>query len=176
MSASNYLEAEAYDWFFWWSFKCTGCLFNWKNFKSTLLKRFHEEEEYDVYERFVPLKQKGSMSEYTHEWEVLAIRQRGFSDEELLKMYRYGLKDYIREELKLHKPKTIEDVRHTTLIIEQKYKLHKAPYASNERTNNYSKGKSSKLSSKNTSKYVPPPMHNEGKQQCSVERKKDGKC
>lgn len=156
MIALSYLEAEAYDWFLWWSSKCMGCLFNWKNFKNALLKRFHDEEENDVYERFVHLKQKGSMSEYTRDWEVLALRQRGFSDEELLKMYHCGLKDYIREELKLHKPKTIEEARHTTIIIEQKYKLHKAPYTSNERINSYSKGKIGKPSSENTSKYVPP--------------------
>ena len=35
---------------------------------------FHDEEEDDVYERFVHLKQKGQVSEYTHECEVLAIR------------------------------------------------------------------------------------------------------
>jgi len=164
MTASNYLEAEAYDWFLWWSNKCAIRSFNWKKFKSVFLKRFHDEEEDDVYERFIHLKQKGLVSEYIHEWEVLAIRQRGFSDEELLKMYRCGLKDYIQEELKLYKPQTIEDARHAAIIIGRKYKLHKASYASNEKSNSYSKGKSSKLSSENTGKYVPPPMHNGGNQ------------
>eukprot|EP00253_Pinus_taeda_P029674 PITA_29674 len=110
VTASTYLEAEAYDWFFLWSSKCTDCSFNWKNLKSSLLKRFHDEEEDDVYERFVHLKKKGSVSEYTHE------------------------------------------------------------------TNNQFKGKVSKTASNNTSKYVPPPLQSEGKQQINVERKKDSKC
>jgi len=62
-------------------------------------------------------------------------------------MYRCGLKDYIYKELKLHKPKTIEEARHIAIIIERKYKLHKEPYASNEITNKYSNGKSGKTSS-----------------------------
>lgn len=138
-----------------------------------MLKRFHDKEEDDVYERFIHLKQKGTVSECIHEWEVLVVRKRGCSDEELLKTYHCGLKNYIREELKLHKPKTIEDARHAGIIIKRKYKLHKASYATDEKSNNYSKGKSSKPSSR---KYVPPPMHNGGRQQLNVERKKDGKC
>lgn len=118
MTASNNVEAEVYDWFLWWTNKCATRLFNWEYLNNALLKWFHDEEEDDVYERFIHLKQKGSVSEYTHEWEVLAIRQRGFSNEELLKLHHYGLKDYILEELKLYKPKTIEDARHASIIIE----------------------------------------------------------
>ena len=81
MTVSNNLEAEAYDWFLWWSGKCDAHSFLWKNFVDVLLKSFFDEEEDDVYEKFVHLKQKGFVSEYTHEWEVLVIRQRGFIDE-----------------------------------------------------------------------------------------------
>ena len=35
-------------------------------------------------------------------------------------MYICGLKDYIRSEVKLWKPKTIEDARYATKLIEQK--------------------------------------------------------
>lgn len=123
ITTSNNLEVEAYDWFMWWPNKCEARVFNWKNFVEALLKRFHDEEEDGVDERFDHLKQKGIVSEYTHEWEVLAIRQRGFSDEEMLKMYRYGLKEYIQEELKIYKPKTIEEARHAAIIIKRKDKL-----------------------------------------------------
>jgi len=134
VTASNNREVEECDWFLWWSNRSAACLFNWKNFKNTLLKRFHDEEEDDVYKKFVHLKQKGSVSEYTHKWEVLAIRLSGFSDKGLLKRYRCGLKEYFMEELKLYKPKTIEEARHATIIIEREYKLHKTPYANNDVT------------------------------------------
>jgi hypothetical protein len=74
MTASNSLEGEAYDWYLWWSGKCEARSFHWKNF-TTLLKRFHDEEDDDLYNKFMHLKQKGNVNNYTHEWEVLATRQ-----------------------------------------------------------------------------------------------------
>jgi len=66
------------------------------------------------------LKQKGNINDYTHEWEVLATRQCGFTDEQLLKIYICGLKDYICSEIKIWNHKTIEDAKHATKPIEQK--------------------------------------------------------
>jgi hypothetical protein len=45
--------------------------------------------------------------------------------EQLLKMYIGGLKDYICSEIKLWRPKTIEDARQATKLIEQKNKVNK---------------------------------------------------
>jgi len=72
MTTSNNSEVEAYDWFLWWSGKWDDRSFHWKTFMDALLKRFFDGEEDDVYEKFVHLKQKGFVSEYTHEWELLA--------------------------------------------------------------------------------------------------------
>jgi hypothetical protein len=73
------LEGEAYDWFLWWFEKCDIHSFHWQNFTTALLKRFHNEEEDDVYTKFARLKQKGNVNGYTHEWEVLATKQTGLS-------------------------------------------------------------------------------------------------
>jgi hypothetical protein len=81
---------------------------------------------------------------------VLATRQSGFTDEQLLKMYICGLKDYICSEIKLWNPKTIEDARHTTRLIEPKNKFNKPAFTgpeastiySNEKPNKYSTDKS----------------------------------
>jgi len=91
-------------------------------------------------------------------------------------MYHCGLKYYIQKELKLHKPKNIVQASHAAIIIEQKYKLHKPLYVSDDMANSYFKGKAGKPSSENTSKYVPPPLRSEGKQKFNVERKKKGNC
>jgi hypothetical protein len=100
MTTPNSLEGEAYDWYLWWSRKCDARSFHWKSFTTSLLKRFHDEEDDDLYNKFVLLKHKGNVNDYTHEWEVLATRQCGFTDEQLLNMYICGLKDYIRSEIK----------------------------------------------------------------------------
>ena len=87
MMNSNNLEGESYDWFLLWLEKCDACSFYWKKCTVTLLKIFHDEEEEELYTKFVHLTQKGNVSDYTHEWEVLETRQTGFSDEKLLKLY-----------------------------------------------------------------------------------------
>jgi hypothetical protein len=89
------------------------------NFTIALLKRFHDEEEDDVYTKFARSKQKGNVNDYTHEWEVQTTRKTGLSDEQLLKVYIGGLKDYIRSEIKLWRPKTIGDARQATKLIEK---------------------------------------------------------
>ena len=60
MKTSNNLEREAYEWFIWWSGKWSSCSFHWENFIATLLKILHDEEEDDLYNKFVHLKQKES--------------------------------------------------------------------------------------------------------------------
>jgi hypothetical protein len=126
--------------------KCDARSFHWKSFTTALLKRFHDEEDDDLYNKFVHLKQKGSVNDYTHEWEVLATRQSGFTDEQLLKMYICGLKDYIRSEIKLWNPKSIEDARHATKLIELKDKFNRPSFAGPEASNRYSNEKPNKYS------------------------------
>jgi hypothetical protein len=79
MTTSNSLEGEAYDWYLWWSRKCDACSFHWKNFTTTLLKRFHDEEDDDLYNKFVHLKQKDKifvvvdrLTKYAH---FMAVRK-----------------------------------------------------------------------------------------------------
>jgi predicted Zn-ribbon and HTH transcriptional regulator len=98
------------------------------NCVTRIFKRFHDEEDDDLYNKFVHLKENGSVNDYTHEWEVLATRQCGFTYEQLLKMYICGLKDYICSEIKLWNPKTIEDARHATRLIEYKDKFNKPSF------------------------------------------------
>lgn len=92
MIASNNLEAEAYDWFLWCFDKCDTHSFHWKNCVDALLKIFFDKEKNVVYKNFVHLKQKGSISEYTHEWEVLATQQRRFTDDNYFKCIDEDLK------------------------------------------------------------------------------------
>jgi hypothetical protein len=87
MTTSKSPEGEAYDWYLWWFRKCDASSFHWKNFTTNLLKRFHDEEDDYLYNKFIHLKHKGNINNYTHEWEVLETRQCRFMDEKLIKMY-----------------------------------------------------------------------------------------
>ena len=46
----------------------------------------------------------------------------------------------------------------------------------NEKAVSYAKGKSSKTPMEKSTKYIPPPMRNKGKQPTNVESKEEGKC
>jgi hypothetical protein len=56
MKASNSLEGETYDWYLWWSTKCDVSSLHWKNFTVALLKIFHDEEDDDLYNKYMHLK------------------------------------------------------------------------------------------------------------------------
>ena len=56
MKASNSLEGETYDWYLWWSKKCDASSLHWKNFTVALLKIFHDEEDDDLYNKYMHLK------------------------------------------------------------------------------------------------------------------------
>jgi hypothetical protein len=78
MTSSNNLEGESYDWFLWWSRKCDDNSFHWKSFTTALLKRFHDKEDDDLYKKFMHLKQKRNVNDYSYECEVMKTRKSGF--------------------------------------------------------------------------------------------------
>lgn len=94
-TSSLYLESGAYDWFMWWLQKTSGLSVNSKMFTKNLFKRFHNDEEDNIFNKFAHLCQIRTVNEYTHEWQVLATRVFGLIEEHLLKMYIAGLKPNI---------------------------------------------------------------------------------
>ena len=48
------------------------------------------------------ITKKGNVDEFTHQWESLATRVFGLSDDQLLHSYIGGLKSHIQDELILH--------------------------------------------------------------------------
>ena len=72
-------------------------------------------------------------------------------------MYIYGLKDYIQSELKLWNPKTIEDARHASKLIEQKKKIYRPSFIKTDRSNKISDKRTNKYIIDQQYKYVPTP-------------------
>jgi len=54
----------------WWK-KMTLAI-SWKKFKNALYKRFQGVKEEELFSALTRLEQKGSVEEYTREWETLA--------------------------------------------------------------------------------------------------------
>ena len=68
------LDGNAYNWYMWWKMTTRVCSFSWNNFKNDLLKRFQGVIEKKLFAKITILQQKGSVDEYTCEWEALATR------------------------------------------------------------------------------------------------------
>jgi hypothetical protein len=100
----------------------------------------------------VHLKQKGNINDYTHKWEVLATRQCGFTDEQLIKMYICGLKDYIRSE------------------------INKPAFTSPERLNKYSDDRTKKYTTDKPNKYLPPHLREGQASHQDSNKKWESKC
>ena len=67
------LEGNTYNWYMWWKTTTRVCSFSWNNFKNDLLERFQGVIEKEFFAKITRLQQKGSVDEYTCEWEALAI-------------------------------------------------------------------------------------------------------
>jgi hypothetical protein len=104
----------------WWYKKCDGFSVNWKMFIKDLLKRFHEEEEDDSYTKLTRLHQTGTVSEYTHEWEIIATRNPKLTETQLLKKYIARLKYSFCNELNLWKPQNVDEAKSIAMLIERK--------------------------------------------------------
>ena len=98
--ASLHLDGYAYNWYMWW--KGENLSYNWRQFKNDFFKRFQGITEDEFFSKLTRLQQRGSVEDFTHQWESLATRVFGLSDKQRLETYLGGLKPYIQKELKLH--------------------------------------------------------------------------
>jgi hypothetical protein len=90
-------------------------------------------------------------------------------------MYICGLKYYIRSEIKLWNPKTIEDVRHTTRLIEQN-KFNKPAFTNPERLNKYPYDTTKKYNTNKPNKYLPPQLREGQVSHQDSNKKWESKC
>jgi len=86
------------------------------------------------------------------------MRQTGFKNEQSLKIYICGLKDYIHSEIKLWNLKNVEDAINATKLIEPKNMFNRPSFTNLEISNEYSNERSNKYSTNKTNKYVPPSL------------------
>jgi hypothetical protein len=61
-------------------------------FKDSRASRF-----FFFFSKLTRLQQKGSIDEFMHQWEALATRVFGLSDDQLLQSYIGGLKPHIQD-------------------------------------------------------------------------------
>ena len=75
-----HLEGDSYNWYIWW--KGDNFSFTWKLLKNDFLKRVQGITEDKFFSNLTRLQEKGSVEEFTHQWESLATRVLELSDKQ----------------------------------------------------------------------------------------------
>ena len=73
-----------------------------------------------MFSKVTRLQQKGSIDEFTHQWEALATRIFGQSDDQLLQSCIGSLKPHIQDESRLHEVTMVEITIHKAKAAEEK--------------------------------------------------------
>lgn len=87
---------------------------DWTEFKRRLLSRFAESFERTPGKRLFGIQQQGSAAEYIKEFQELASQVR-LAEENLIDIFFNGLKQELKEVIKLKEPQTLPD--HIEVIL-----------------------------------------------------------
>lgn len=112
------LEGNAFSWFQWQNRHLA--FVNWVEFNVAALQQFCSSQEGNLCERFLPLRQTGSVVEYRRKFEVSAAPLHEVPEEILEGIFMNGLKPEIQTELCLLKPVVLTEIMDTAQRIEEK--------------------------------------------------------
>jgi len=121
--ASFHLDDIALQWH-WWSAKSRGPM-TWREFTTTLLSRFGPTDYDDPSESLHRLKHITTVAAYIEAFERLSHRIDNLPESFLLGCFVGGLKEDIRLEMKLKKPRTMTDAMGLSRLVEEKLNLQR---------------------------------------------------
>lgn len=117
------LEGDALNWFRWEDKRRK--ITNWEELKSLLLRRFRNNQEGSMYDRFLGLKQETTVKEYRKQFEMLAASLEQISEPVLESTFVKGLKSDIKGELRVLEPNGLEKTMDLAQKVEDKINIHK---------------------------------------------------
>ncbi|XP_010497195.1 PREDICTED: uncharacterized protein LOC104774238, partial [Camelina sativa] len=110
------LEGDVLKWFNWEMNRREFC--SWNEFKQRLFLRFAESIEADPGNRLFAIKQTGTVAAYVTEFEDLSAQVPGLDDSHLEKIFYNGLKQEMKEVIKMKEPKGIDYQKAAVLRME----------------------------------------------------------
>ncbi len=149
-----HLDGIAYNWYMWW--KAEKVSYTWHTFKNDFFKRFQGITEDEFFKKLTHLQQKGSVEEFTSQWEALTTSVFGLSQQQLLETYVGGLKPHLQNELKMHDIPSVEVARCKAKEVEEKIESFQA-----RNGNTYSRRSILHTTERDKDKYTPPHMRYE---------------
>ncbi|GJZ53419.1 transposon ty3-G gag-pol polyprotein [Tanacetum coccineum] len=123
--AALHLEGIALQWHRWFT-KLRGPL-TWAEFSTALLRRFGPTDFEDPSEALSRLTQTSTVATYVEAFERLSHRVDGLPEVFLLGCFIGGLKDEIRLEVKIKKPRNLSDAISIAHLVENKLTLQRTP-------------------------------------------------
>ncbi|KAL5769701.1 hypothetical protein ACOSP7_013855 [Xanthoceras sorbifolium] len=121
--ASFHLEDHALQWHRWYS-KYRGPP-TWNEFTKAVLQRFGPTDYEDPSEALTRLKQITSVEVYQTEFEKLSQQVNDLPENYLIACFVAGLRDEIRLDVKVKKPRTLSDAIGVARLIEERNQLQK---------------------------------------------------
>lgn len=109
--AGMHFEGRASTWYRY--YQASKGNMNWKLFQLDVVSRFENPEHKDVQDLFNKLIQTGSVSDYEDRFEELraqvAQKNRGFIEDYFVSSFLSGLKDNIKNSVRMFRPQTLLD-------------------------------------------------------------------
>nr|GEZ01440.1 retrotransposon Gag domain, retroviral aspartyl protease [Tanacetum cinerariifolium]GFA23000.1 retrotransposon Gag domain, retroviral aspartyl protease [Tanacetum cinerariifolium] len=121
--ASMHLEGEALDLYSWLSHDQT--VIFWEELVQAFTRSFGSAEFQNPDEFLCSIKQTGSVHEYRQEFAKRSSRVSNWPDHCLFGVFLNGLKDELKSDVRIHKPRTVYSAMSLALEFESKLATHR---------------------------------------------------
>ena len=98
---------------------------SWKGLSELLMREFSDHSTTDSQAALARMSQSGSVEQFVDQFTKMSRRTTGFSHELLLNFFIGGLKESIRTDVRLQKPKTLYDAYELAKLFEARESSNK---------------------------------------------------
>lgn len=138
--AAMYLEGDALDLFAWINSERT--LLYWEELVKALQENYGPAEFQNPDEHLCTIKQTGTVQDYRQEFAKRAARVHNWPEHCLLGVFLSGLKEDLKADVRIHKPRSVYKAMSLALQYEAKLGLNRGSkginYVSSSKSNSYS--------------------------------------
>ncbi|KAF7821858.1 Retrotransposable element Tf2 [Senna tora] len=93
---------------------------SWSEFKTELLRRFHQSQQGNGYEILMAHKQTHDVGEYKERFKLLSALLKDATEEMLIGFYQNGLKEEVRAELRMTQAQNLLDIMDMSQKIKER--------------------------------------------------------
>ncbi|KAF4360325.1 hypothetical protein F8388_005737 [Cannabis sativa] len=126
-------SGDALLWYQYESNKRT--IHSWEEMKQLLLRHFCDSHEVTLYDQFLTIRQEGTVSEYKKQFIKLLAPLKTVDPVVHLSTFMNGLLPSLKAELRIHRPRNLEEAMEIVQDIEDKNKLTRQRYPNSSRLN-----------------------------------------